>query len=135
MREFELNNLDKVKTHPNLVVKHFSNEMPALLQNADLAISRAGAGAICELMVTKTHSILIPFQASADQHQDLNAAYMARFGGAVIVKQHNSKDNILRNILFNLLSSNSLMKMKSNMNSHDYLNPVHNIVELLQAIS
>ena len=127
--------LGKVKAHPNLVLRPFSEEIPALLQNADLAISRAGAGAICELMVTKTPSILIPFPQSTDNHQELNAAHMARSGGAVIVHQHNPNQNILKNIISNLLSSNSLMKMKSNMNNHDLNNPKKNIFEILNMIS
>ena len=127
--------LGKVKNHPNLVVRHFSDEMPALLQNADLAISRAGSGAICELMVTKTPSILIPFPQSADHHQELNAAYMARYGGAVIVNQHNPEEHILKNIISNLLSSNSLIKMKSNMNNHVFLNPENKIFEIINEIS
>ena len=128
-------NLDKVKSHPNLVVRHFSDEIPALLQNADLAISRAGAGAICELMVTKTPSILIPFPQSADAHQEYNAAYMARFGGAVIVNQHKPKENILKNIISNLLNSNSLMKMKSYMNNHDFIKPENKILEIINTIN
>ncbi len=128
-------NLSKVKSHSNLVVRHFSNEIPALLQNADLAISRAGAGAICELMVTKTPSILIPFPKSTDQHQDFNAAYMASFGGAIIVNQHDPKKNILKNIISNLIDSNSLSQMKSNMNNLDLLYPENKIFEIIKSIS
>ena len=128
-------NLDKVKTHPNLAVRQFSDEIPALLQNADLAISRSGSGAICELMVTKTPSILIPFPEATDQHQELNAAYMARFGGAVIVNQHNPGENILKDIVFNLLNSNSLKLMKSNMNKYDFLNPENRIFEIMNLIT
>ena len=102
-------NLDEDKSHPNLVVRDFSDEIPALLRNADLAISRSGAGAVCELMVTKTPSILIPFPSSTDQHQELNAAYIARFGGAIIVNQHEPEKNILKNIVSNLLDSNCLL--------------------------
>ena len=127
--------ISKVKTHPNLVVRHFSNEISALLQNADLAISRAGSGAICELIVTKIPSILIPFPQSADNHQEVNAAYIARFGGAIIVNQHNPEENVLKKILSKLLSSNSLMKMKSNMNKYDFVNPEKNIYEILNKIS
>ena len=125
----------KVLNHPNLVVRDFSEEIPALLQNADLAISRAGAGAISELMVTKTPAILIPFPQSADHHQELNAAYMARFGGAVIVNQHNPKENILKKIIFKLLASDSLMQMKSNMNNQDFINPQYKIAEIMKLIS
>ena len=128
-------NLDEDKSHPNLVIRHFSDEIPALLQNADLAISRSGAGAICELMVTKTPSILIPFPSSTDQHQELNAAYMARFGGAIIVNQHDPEKNILKNIVSNLLDSNSLSEMKLNMNNHDYSYPEQKIFEIINSIS
>ena len=128
-------NRDQEKNHPNLVVRDFSDEIPALLRNADLAISRSGAGAICELMVTKTPSILIPFPSSTDQHQELNAAYMARFGGAIIVNQHDPEKNILKNIVSNLLDSNSLREMKLNMNNHDYSYPEKKIFEIIHTIS
>ena len=134
-KDYFYRNLAKIKTHPNLVIKEFSNEIPALLQNADLAISRAGAGAICELMVTKTPAILIPFPQSTDHHQDLNAAYMAKFGGAVIVNQNNSEESTLKNIISNLLRSNSLMKMKLNMNNDYILNPQNNILQIINSIS
>ncbi len=128
-------NLESFKTHPNLVVRHFTNEIPALLQNADLAISRSGSGAICELMVTKTPSILIPFPQSADYHQEYNAAYMAGLGGAIIINQHTKEENILMEILSNLLNSNSLVEMKSNMNRDDLFNPVDKLIELINEIS
>ncbi len=128
-------NRNKEKSHPNLVVRDFSDEIPALLRNADLAISRSGAGAICELMVTKTPSILIPFPSSTDQHQELNAAYMARFGGAIIVNQHDPEKNILKNIVSNLLDSNSLSEMKLNMNNRDYSYPEKKIFEIIHSIS
>ena len=125
---------DKLVTHSNLVVRPFSNEISALLQNADLAISRAGSGAICELMVTKTPSILIPYPASADQHQELNAAYMASYGGAIIVNQHDPEKDILKNTISNLIDSNSLSKMKSNMNNYDCINSENKILEILNSI-
>tara|TARA_Y100001968_G_scaffold32374_1_gene24934 strand:+ start:989 stop:2047 length:1059 start_codon:yes stop_codon:yes gene_type:complete len=127
--------LDKFNTHSNLVVKQFSDQIPALLRNADLAISRAGAGAICELMVTKTPSILIPLPNSADQHQELNAAYMASYGGAVIVHQHDPSKDILKNTISNLIDSNSLSEMKSNMNNYDSLNSENKILEIINSIS
>ncbi len=127
--------LDKIDTHANLVVRQFSNEVSALLRNADLAISRAGSGAICELMVTKTPSILIPFPASADQHQELNATYMARFGGAIIVNQHDPEKDILKNTISNLIDSNSLNEMKSNMDNYDCINSKNKIFEIINSIS
>ena len=127
-------NLSQVIAHPNLVVKHFSSEIAVLLQHADLAISRAGAGSISELMLTNTPSILIPFPQSTDHHQELNAAYMASFGGAVIVNQHNREELILKKVISNLLSSNSLKKMKLNMNNYVVLNPERKLFEIINSI-
>tara|TARA_Y100001968_G_scaffold115502_2_gene104839 strand:+ start:607 stop:1665 length:1059 start_codon:yes stop_codon:yes gene_type:complete len=128
-------NSDKVTTHDNLAVRQFSNEISALLQNADLAISRAGSGAICELMATKTPSVLIPFPSSADQHQELNAAYMARYGGAVIVNQHDPEKDILKNTISMLIDSNSLNEMKSNMHNYELLDSKNKILEIIKSIS
>jgi len=128
-------NLGQVKTHPNLVCKYFSDEIPSLLQNADLVISRAGASAICELLATKTPSILIPFPQSADHHQEFNAAYMAKFGGAIIVNQYNSDKNILKKIISELFNSNSLIKMKLNMKNFIFMNPEKKLFEIIDSIS
>jgi UDP-N-acetylglucosamine--N-acetylmuramyl-(pentapeptide) pyrophosphoryl-undecaprenol N-acetylglucosamine transferase len=74
--------------HPRLVERPFSEELPGLLQHADLAISRAGAGSLSELSVCGTPTLLVPFPQAADQHQDANAAAAAALGAAVIVRQH-----------------------------------------------
>ena len=128
-------NFNKLNNHANLVTRQFSNEISAILQNADLAISRSGSGAICELMVTKTPSILIPYPTSADQHQELNAAYLAGYGGAVIVNQHDASKDILKKTISTLINSNSLNEMKSNMNNCDYLNSELKILDILNSIS
>ena len=133
--DFFYRKLNKVNTSSNLVLRPFSNEIPALLRHADLAISRAGAGAICELMVTKTPSILIPLPNSADQHQELNAAYMARYGGAIIVNQYDQEQDILRNTISHLIDSNSLSEMKSNINDQHCISSTNKIFEIINLIS
>ena len=55
--------------HPLLVERPFSDEIPGLLQHADLVISRSGAGALSELAVAGTPAILVPYPAAADRHQ------------------------------------------------------------------
>lgn len=89
--------------HPAYVERPFSDEMPALLQNADLAISRAGAGSLCELAVCGTPALLVPFPQAADDHQSANAAAAAAVGAAVIVTQHPPEASGLAQMLWNLL--------------------------------
>ena len=90
-------------SHPRLAERPFSNDIPGLLQQADLAISRAGAGSLSELAVCGTPTILVPFPQAADQHQEANAACAAALGGAVIVHQHAPQAPTLRNTIQRLL--------------------------------
>ena len=89
--------------HPLLVERPFSNDIPGLLQHADLAISRAGAGSLSELAVSSTPTVLVPFPQAADGHQEANAACAAELGGAVIVHQHGAEEPALRNTIKRLL--------------------------------
>ena len=89
--------------HPLLVERPFSDDIPGLLQHADLAISRAGAGSLSELAVCNTPTILVPFPQAADGHQEANAACAAALGGAVIVHQHNPEEPMLSNTIQRLL--------------------------------
>ena len=86
-----------------VVERPFSDEIPRLLQHADLAISRSGAGALSELAVCGTPAILVPYPAAADRHQDANAAAAAEIGAAVIVWQHAPSEPALERSLWRLL--------------------------------
>ncbi|MEB3255318.1 MAG: UDP-N-acetylglucosamine--N-acetylmuramyl-(pentapeptide) pyrophosphoryl-undecaprenol N-acetylglucosamine transferase [Synechococcaceae cyanobacterium] len=88
---------------PLVVERPFSDELPGLLQHCDLAISRAGAGSLSELAVCGTPTILVPFPAAADRHQDANAAAAAALGAAVIVWQHEPEGTALAETLQRLL--------------------------------
>ncbi len=125
----------KFQHQDNLAIMPFSTEIPALLQHSDLVISRAGASAICEIIISKTPSILIPFPQATDQHQDLNAAYLASFGGAIIVNQHSPKEVILLNVLHHLLGSIHLKKMKSNMKRFLCINSEEELGKIITSLN
>ena len=91
--------------HPNLAERRFSDDIPGLLQHADQAISRAGAGSLSELAVCGTPSVLVPFPQAADRHQDANAACAASFGAAVIVHQHDPDQPVLATTVQRLLGA------------------------------
>jgi UDP-N-acetylglucosamine--N-acetylmuramyl-(pentapeptide) pyrophosphoryl-undecaprenol N-acetylglucosamine transferase len=86
-----------------VVEREFSDELPGLLQQADLAISRAGAGSLSELAVCGTPAILVPFPQAADHHQDANAAAAAELGAAEIVAQHGPGEPALKQVVWHLL--------------------------------
>ena len=89
--------------HPAHVERPFSEEMPGLLQHADLVISRAGAGSLSELAVCGSPAILVPFPQAADRHQDANAGAAAAVGAALIVWQHPPEHPALAQAIWRLL--------------------------------
>lgn len=74
-------------SHPHYRVRPFYDHMAALLQRADLAVSRAGAGTLTELAITGTPSILIPYPYAAEDHQTYNASIFAAAGAATVYQQ------------------------------------------------
>ena len=89
--------------HPGYGERPFSDEVPGLLQHADLVISRAGAGSLSELAVCGSPTILVPFPQAADHHQDANANAAAAVGAAVIVWQHPPEELALEQAIWRLL--------------------------------
>ena len=129
--------------HPNLIEKNFSEEVAGLLQHADIAISRAGAGSLSELALCGTPSILVPFPQATDQHQEANATYAAAMGGAIIVHQHLPEENPLGETLVQLLhirlsggdcSKDPLIQMRKQMKKLGVIDAEKKIVEILESL-
>lgn len=89
--------------HPHYLSMPFYDEMAGLLQRADLAISRAGAGTLTELAVTGTPAILIPFPYAAEDHQAYNAAVFAAVGAALVFREAELTSEILEAKVLHLL--------------------------------
>ncbi|MEL6496082.1 MAG: undecaprenyldiphospho-muramoylpentapeptide beta-N-acetylglucosaminyltransferase [Cyanobacteria bacterium J06623_7] len=73
--------------HPNYIALPFSDNMAGLLQRANLAISRAGAGTITELAFTGTPAVLIPYPYAAEDHQTYNAQEYKDAGAGIVYQQ------------------------------------------------
>ena len=82
--------------HPHYISLPFDNNMAGLLQRADLAISRAGAGTITELAFTGTPAVLIPYPYAAEDHQTYNAQELVDAGAAVVYQQSKLTAEILQ---------------------------------------
>ncbi len=70
-------------------VKAFLDDMPQRLADADIVISRAGAGAISEICAVGRGAVYVPFPGASDDHQTKNAMEMEKAGAAIVV---NDKD-------------------------------------------
>jgi len=81
----------------------FSDNMAGILQRADLAISRAGAGTLTELAFTQTPAILIPYPYGAENHQALNAKVFGDAGAALVYSESELTASMLESVVLDLL--------------------------------
>ncbi|AGY58218.1 undecaprenyldiphospho-muramoylpentapeptide beta-N-acetylglucosaminyltransferase [Gloeobacter kilaueensis] len=77
----------RAPVHPAYHLYPFWEKMAPLLARADLAISRAGAATLSELLVSGTPAVLIPFPYAAEDHQRINAEVLVRSGAALHLPQ------------------------------------------------
>jgi UDP-N-acetylglucosamine--N-acetylmuramyl-(pentapeptide) pyrophosphoryl-undecaprenol N-acetylglucosamine transferase len=96
--------------HPQYLVMPFYDDMAALWQRADLAISRAGGGTLSELAVTKTPAILIPYPFAAEDHQTYNAKVFVDAGAALVFQQKNLTPQMLETEGLKLLNSPEILE-------------------------
>ena len=68
-------------------VHGFYQDMPALYERIDLAVTRAGATTVAELCCAGIGALYIPLPWAADDHQTANAKAVADIGGAVLLPQ------------------------------------------------
>jgi UDP-N-acetylglucosamine--N-acetylmuramyl-(pentapeptide) pyrophosphoryl-undecaprenol N-acetylglucosamine transferase len=98
-------------------VRKFAKNMPTLYSAADLAISRAGASTIAELITFELPSILIPFPFAMEEHQQKNAYFLAKeIGGAINLAEFHVDSELLSKIIMELLfDGGRLQQIKNNI--------------------
>ncbi|MDC7239115.1 MAG: undecaprenyldiphospho-muramoylpentapeptide beta-N-acetylglucosaminyltransferase [Spirochaetales bacterium] len=94
-------------------VPYLNRELPALLQRADLAVARSGAGTLWELAVTRTPSVLIPLRVGSRGDQILNAEMLRKRDMALVLEGESPTAEDLRETLLSL-TAEGLEEMKKN---------------------
>lgn len=100
-------------SHPQYIALAFFDNMAGLLQRADLAISRAGAGSLAELAATATPAILIPYPFAAEDHQTFNARVFESGGAAKLLPQEGLQPQELESTVLSLLQSPATLQAMS----------------------
>jgi UDP-N-acetylglucosamine--N-acetylmuramyl-(pentapeptide) pyrophosphoryl-undecaprenol N-acetylglucosamine transferase len=112
----------------------FSDRMGLLMSAADLAVSRAGAGTLAELVHCETPAILIPYPFAADNHQQANAVYFEQQGGGLVVgeKSLGSLREEVQDVVFNDWLLN---KFRANLRRMADENSIEVIITDLEALA
>ncbi|MGE5841949.1 MAG: undecaprenyldiphospho-muramoylpentapeptide beta-N-acetylglucosaminyltransferase [Deltaproteobacteria bacterium] len=84
-------------------VRPFIQDMAGLYREADLVVSRAGAGAVFEMAAMGKPSLLIPYPFAANRHQETNAQFLVEAGAAEMILQENLSGELLADRLVKLM--------------------------------
>jgi len=92
----------------------YLHEMGAALASADIVVSRAGASSLGEYPLYGLPAVLVPYP-HAWRYQKVNADYLARRGAAVMVDDHNLKNELLSTLTVIFDNPNKLKAMRASM--------------------
>ena len=80
--------MDKYNSYQlNADVISYSDDIGPLYEWSDLVVCRAGSTSIAELSIIGRASLLVPFRYATDNHQVLNANYLAKNSSAIMLEE------------------------------------------------
>ncbi len=116
-------------------VRKFFYNVPEIMSKSHLVIGRSGAITIAELLVLGAPSILIPMPWSANNHQVVNAKYLANRGACVLVEQGGITAQKLSSIISHLLrNEHELSKMSANAKQICEAYAAEKVVEMIDGL-
>ncbi len=114
----------------------FLDPMADEMAAADVVLCRAGAITIGELAAIGRASILIPFAAAADNHQEFNARAMEKAGGAVVITERELNPERLATAISELIAApERTRRMASGAKTVATPDAARTIVEILTRIA
>ena len=87
----------------------FIEDMGWAYGQADLVISRAGAGTVSELAALGKPSILIPYPYATNRHQETNAQMLVKAGGAEMILEESLSGQRLAESLMTYMDNRTVL--------------------------
>ena len=91
----------------NIEVQPYTNEMPLLLNAADIVISRSGAMSVSEINYVGAAAVYIPYPQAVFDHQTKNAEVCVTSGAALMIADSELTSQTLLEVLSPLLADRS----------------------------
>jgi UDP-N-acetylglucosamine--N-acetylmuramyl-(pentapeptide) pyrophosphoryl-undecaprenol N-acetylglucosamine transferase len=108
----------------------FVDDMKAAYEWADLVLCRAGALTVSELAAAGMASILVPYPYAVDDHQYLNALYLASADAAILVRDHVLTPDHLNEIISRLgAEREQILKMSIKARSLAYTEATQQVAQ------
>lgn len=116
------------------LVTDFVSRMDYAYAIADLVISRAGASSISELCLLAKPTILVPSPNVAEDHQTQNALALVRKDAAIMVKDNEAKEKLIKTALQMIENDSELIKLAENILKLAEKNSAERIVDEVEKI-
>ncbi|MDO9614727.1 MAG: glycosyltransferase, partial [Bacteroidota bacterium] len=115
----------------NLSPMEFVSRMDLAYAVADVVISRAGAGTISELCLLAKPCILVPSPNVAEDHQTKNAMALVENQAALLIKDADSKGQLLKETFSLLNDKQRLKSLSENIQKLGRPNAAKDIVDVI----
>ncbi|HCY43009.1 MAG TPA: undecaprenyldiphospho-muramoylpentapeptide beta-N-acetylglucosaminyltransferase [Prolixibacteraceae bacterium] len=115
----------------NLFPMEFVSRMDLAYALADVVISRAGAGTISELCLLAKPCILVPSPNVAEDHQTKNAMALVENQAALLIKDADSKEQLMKETFSLLADKQRLKSLSENIKQLGRPNAAKDIVDVI----
>ncbi len=105
---------DKVKINENIHILSYCNEMPLMLNAADIVVARSGASTIAEINYVGLPAVYVPFPYAANDHQTKNAVVCEKKGAARVIKDAELNGDVLISMVKNLAENPEQLRVMRN---------------------
>lgn len=112
----------------------FINRMELAYKAADLVVSRAGASSISELCILGKPAILVPSPNVAEDHQTKNAMALVNNQAAILVKDQDAVDELLKTALETVADEEKLATLSKNIRAMALPNSAEHIVDEIEKL-
>ncbi len=119
----------------NVCIKSFFKDMEERIKKAHLIIARAGSSSIAEFTTAKKPMILIPFARASDNHQEKNALFVEKMGGAILIREKDLTINKITDNIEKLIDNPELLQRMSRLSFACATNSAtENLAELIENV-
>ena len=99
----------------NVFIKSYIDNLPGILKNTDVLVTRAGASTISEVLTLNIPSIFIPSPYVANNHQYFNAKEIVDNNCGVMIEEKDLTKEKLSMEIDSILKEDNYLKYKENM--------------------
>ncbi len=119
--------------HSHINVMPYSDEMPKLMNAADLVICRSGATTIAEINYIGIPAIYVPLKHAANDHQRKNAmAGVVKKAALMVEDDENLADNLMKQVKYLLSNDSVRARMAANSKAMGKPNSVGIICDIIE---